>query len=894
MRKGRRSAERLSYWPELGSRALTRREQEMPRWFAVNNKRFPTAAQVVIFLGVALLTALSLSTNLQAQGPALTTISDTVYRADGTAALGTVLISWPSFQSAEGDAVAAGNLSVTIGPLGAFTAHLAPNVGASPAGTYYIVVFQLDDGTVRTEYWAVPATSPTTIAAVLTTPGTGLGNLAVTQQYVNAAVATRALDATVVHLAGTETITGTKHFTVPPALPAPAGANDAANKGYVDAGVANVGAGAYVSKAGDTMTGPLTLPADPAAPNQAADRHYVDSGLSVKADLVNGTVPRGELGAGIASAATCLTGNSTWGSCGSGAPAGITYATTALSWTQTISSSLAGGSQATVTLTPCPVGIDTTSGAGYQVLLSGGGSSEAVSVITGPGGCTSGATSGTIKFTPFYSYAAGYTISSASSGIQETINAACGTSSTWANNGQCNVTVPANLGGSWANTYNIYGTIFLHANQSVLSGYGVQLRCIGRGACIQVGDLLNTNDYVANTVTGFNFRTDVNYSSNSAYEGVNIVSTSRTGGVATVTTSAPHNFRPGDMVTILFTDNNIYWGDAVVTGCAGTCTSSSTTFTYSHTGGDVASQTTPGVVALAYSAVLDNSNGTHLTDLNYDEGGAVGHFNNFFDMWDDENATIDHFNNNGINLNANANWTGAFVFSAGNQSHQVAPVITLRDSTITANYSNGVTDYNSNGLYIENTVMQATGPWQVSSATSTGNYAGAYLKNIYSESSPALNPLSPPRSPFPGLGIAGLIAGESSGAASFQILGNGTLGGAIPSAGAGSTPYTYYVIANDTTANTKTSPMPILNWVSTGSDSIPIRWPRVANGTDTINYDVIRMTSPSGVGGIYPVMDTAGIGGQCPGGAGGICGSGGTWSLPFHARRGTLQCTLTH
>jgi hypothetical protein len=135
-------------------------------------------------------------------------------------------------------------------------------VGASPAGTYYVVVFQLNDGTVRTEYWAVPATSPTTIAAVLTTPGTGLGNLAATQQYVNAAVATRALDATVVHLSGTETITGTKHFAVPPALPAPAGANDAANKGYVDAAVANVGAGSFVSKAGDTMTGPLTLPAE--------------------------------------------------------------------------------------------------------------------------------------------------------------------------------------------------------------------------------------------------------------------------------------------------------------------------------------------------------------------------------------------------------------------------------------------------------------------------------------------------------------------------------------------------------------------------------------------------------------------------------------------------------
>ena len=144
--------------------------------------------------------------------------------------------------------------------LGAFTAQLVPNVGASPAGTYYVVVFQLDDGTVRTEYWAVPTTSPTTIAAVLTTPGTGLGNFVVTQQYVNTAVA--GLDATVVHLAGTERITGTKQFTVPPSLPVPVGANDAANKGYVDAAVSNVGSGAYVAIAGGTMTGPLTLPGD--------------------------------------------------------------------------------------------------------------------------------------------------------------------------------------------------------------------------------------------------------------------------------------------------------------------------------------------------------------------------------------------------------------------------------------------------------------------------------------------------------------------------------------------------------------------------------------------------------------------------------------------------------
>jgi hypothetical protein len=852
----------------------------MRRWFAVNKKCFPMATEMVTFLVLLSALALALSIRLLAQGLTLTTISDTVYWADGTAASGTVLISWPSFQSAAGDAVAAGNLAVTIGPQGAFTAQLVPNVGATPAGTYYVAVFQLDDGTVRTEYWSVPTTSPVTIAGVLTTPGTGLGNLAATQQYVNAAVAPLAVDATVVHLAGSETITGTKQFAAPPLLPAPVQSTDAANKGYVDAAVQNVGAGAYVPLAGGTMTGPLALPADPTSPNQAADRNYVDNGLAVKAGLVNGTVPPGELGTGVASSATCLNGNSTWGSCGGGAPAGITYATTALNWSQTISSPLTGGTQATVTLTPCPAGIDTTSGAGYQVLLSGGGNSEAASVISAAGGCTPGAGSGTITFTPFYSYAAGYTIGSASSGIQETLNAGCGVDGAQYKNSQCNVTIPANGPNSAINTYNVYGTIYLHSNQSILSGYGTSLNCLGRGACLQIGDLRNSNDYTDNTVAGLSFRTPVNVSGNAAFAGVGITQTQMTSQVVTITTASAHGFRAGDMVTILFTDNSNYWGDATITAVP-----NSTTFQYAHPGANIAAQASPGVVALAYVAVLDNGMDTHLLDISYDKDSENGRFNNFFDMWDDENATIDHFNNQGLTLNANANWTGSFVFSAGNQSTQIAPVITLRDSTITANYSNGVTDYNSNGLYIENTVLQATGPWEVYASNTTGNYQGAYLKNIYSEDSTAMNPQSPAKSPFPGLGIAGLIAGASSG--SFEITGNGGTTGAFASGGTGTIPYTYFIVANDTTTGVQTSPMQIMSWLSTGTDSIPVRWPRVANGADAITYDVLRIASPGGVGSVYPYS------GGCPGGAGGLCGYVAKGLTQSAACSGGLVCSYT-
>ncbi len=130
------------------------------------------------------------SVMLSGQTLTLTTISDTVYRADGTPAGGTLLISWPEFSTASGQAVAAGTTSVTLGAGGALSVQLAPNAGATPAGTFYSVVYRLDDGTAKTEIWSVPTTSPTTIAAVRTTPGTGgVISTFATQQYVNAAVA---------------------------------------------------------------------------------------------------------------------------------------------------------------------------------------------------------------------------------------------------------------------------------------------------------------------------------------------------------------------------------------------------------------------------------------------------------------------------------------------------------------------------------------------------------------------------------------------------------------------------------------------------------------------------------------------------------------------------------
>jgi hypothetical protein len=208
--------------------------------------------------------------------PATTIVSDVIYRADGTPAAGTLLISWPAFSTADTQAITAGSMSVPIGPFGAVTLALAPNQGATPAGTYYQIVLRLDDGTSTTEYWSIPTNSPVKIAmvrSVVVPQAVAVQNAS--RQYVDIALAAKASDTVVVHKAGDEQIAGVKQFAASPLVPSPASDSAVANKSYVDS-VAIGSLSGYVNKGGDNMTGPLTLSGDPVNSNHASNRHYVD------------------------------------------------------------------------------------------------------------------------------------------------------------------------------------------------------------------------------------------------------------------------------------------------------------------------------------------------------------------------------------------------------------------------------------------------------------------------------------------------------------------------------------------------------------------------------------------------------------------------------------------
>jgi hypothetical protein len=168
---------------------------------------------------------------------ATTAVADTIYHADGTLATGTAIVSWAAFTAGNGASIPSGSTSAAIAA-GALSLQLVPNAGATPIGSYYTVIYHLDDGSVSRQYWVVPVSAvPVKVSAIESTVlPTSVAMQTVSKAYVDTTIA---------------------------------------------AAVANpLDSSAYVMKAGDTMTGPLNLPADPVSATQAADKNYVDESMA--------------------------------------------------------------------------------------------------------------------------------------------------------------------------------------------------------------------------------------------------------------------------------------------------------------------------------------------------------------------------------------------------------------------------------------------------------------------------------------------------------------------------------------------------------------------------------------------------------------------------------------
>src|SRR5258708_23761150 len=117
-----------------------------------------------------LLAALAAATIATAQ-PALTTIQDTLYRADGTRFTGTLFIRWNSFDAGDTSNIATSNLTLAI-VNGALRVRLVPTTTAS-AGAQYNVTYNSNGINQFTEVGAVPpSTVPLRVRDVRVSSGT--------------------------------------------------------------------------------------------------------------------------------------------------------------------------------------------------------------------------------------------------------------------------------------------------------------------------------------------------------------------------------------------------------------------------------------------------------------------------------------------------------------------------------------------------------------------------------------------------------------------------------------------------------------------------------------------------------------------------------------------------
>jgi hypothetical protein len=859
---------------------------------------------LAVVVGLSLGVPVCGGTPVPQSGPATTTVADTVYMADGTTAQGNLIIAWPAFVTASGTAVAAGTTNVTVASGGRLNVALVPNAGATPAGVYYTVIYQVGPGQVKTEYWVVPTTSPATLAMVRTTPGTGVAAQPASMQYVNSELAT------VVHLGGTETITGAKTFATAPSVPAPTSAGQVANKSYVDTAASNVGSGSYLSTAGGTMTGPITLPAGPVAAMQAATKQYVDTGLTTKGDLIAGLVPATELGAGAATAGSCLLGSGTssgtWGSCASASgsvstapavsqnvaqPAGtmfssnnlanIRYVTPSWNWLQSPADSLSTAGSNTIHLSPCPLGVDTSANAyySYKVRIAGTGTAESAPVTGGT--CTPGASSGTIRVTTANTHGAGYTVGSATSGIQEAMNDAWandeGTAPNASSQAAPYVKLEANI------TYNVYSTVYLRSRGSILDGAGALIACSTRDRCIYVGTTQSAPYVNHHKLYNLSFVTPF------TVDGANVASVcagaacspSQPNGTYVITTAASHPFVAGltpDTVDCEYYSSNSqqHWMSTV------TSIPNSTSFTVSFGSGNFAtSPATFGWCNIEDAAIEVNSDHAVIQDLNIFSSNPIGMgaFNYGVVNDNDQQLVIERAaNRSSSSVNPNgvhttATWPiGAFIYERNDQGNNGITYVHNSEFTNVNCFTAG-----GNGAVFSDSVCQG---FPVYGMRYFGSYQPLTFSNVYEESTGGT-----PNGLY-GPSIAAQMGLLTQGGSGTKVGGLFPISGLAPNfatGGSGSTERNYFVVPRSN--GTAYGPVLFVGTAmpASGSVSIPVQWPSVnVTSLGTLTWDVLVTV---GTAGVSPPMGTGNY--ALATNISGACGSNGMCS--FTDTQGTIS-----
>ena len=476
----------------------------------------------------------------------------------------------------------------------------------------------------------------------------------------------------------------------------------------------------------------------------------------------------------------------------------------------------------------------------YSVYIAGTGTAEAVPVTGGT--CTSGGASGTIIVTTANTHAAGYTVGSASSGIQEAINDA----------GLVNASVALLPSMTGLANYTVYAPVFFNTKKSVLSGHGASVQCFTRSACIINGNYLGTYGSY-NTIQGIEFRPGLNV------DGVQIASVSVSSGTYTVTTASAHPFVTGDYVTEFYSNANTTQEgrfQITVTGA--------NSYTYSIGSTTFADTPSYGWAAIENAAMEDIGDHVTVRDIKLGLASAGMYFHWGIVIGNDQSFKLDGMTNEGTGqaIRCTANFCGALVYARGDQG--AAPVVTIEHlEASTQCNGNGVRYASGNTLHVMNSVIQGFNQYGIYYA---GGLQSLMIGGTYQESSGAChNPI------YPGtLGAnAGIITNSD-----LTYLGQDPIGGQFPSflaANTGSQQNNYYVMVHSS-AQGSLGMFYIGSCLTSGTGNCTTYWPEPNLDTlGTVTYDELRTVGvnaiPPNGSGSYSIA--TGISGSCS--TAGIC-----------------------
>ena len=492
------------------------------------------------------------------------------------------------------------------------------------------------------------------------------------------------------------------------------------------------------------------------------------------------------------------------------------YVTSTWNWSQRPPDDLGTVGIHTIHLSPCPLGLDIShnTNAQYGVYIGGTGRVE-VAPVTG-GNCQAGSESGTIIVSTAYAHVSGYSVGSASSGIQEAIN----------DSGQQRGTIYLLPASSGVPNYKVYSTVFLNTAKTLLSGYGALVQCFTRSACIINGNY-GASTGRSNTIAGIEFMPGVDV------DGVQIQSISASNGTYTITTATNHPFVIGDYVILFYSSSTqTQEGRFKVTSVP-----TAKQFTYSVGKSTISSTRAYGWAAIENTAIEDTADHVTFRDIKF-ASAKNGHFHWGMVVGNDQSFKLDGLTAEGHVIRCGLNFCGALVYARGDQG--MAPVVTIEHLEASMQCSgNGVRYAAGNSAHIVDSVIQGFSQYGIYYA---GGLQPLRVEGVYQESGAACaNPA------YPGnlASNAGIVTNKD-----VSIVGDDPIGGGFPSFVAqnrGAQVNNYYVDIHSS-AQGNMGMFYIGGCSTSGAGNCTTYWPEPdLAGLGTVTYDVLKTVGTAAI-----------------------------------------------